>query len=97
MVSGSPRRACITKFEITRPSSGCRRGPYVLKMRAAADRATGAALNAIDPTLTGFRERGGKLILFHGWSDPAIAAGNSINYYESGLSSLGSTERESGG
>ena len=62
---------------------------------AAADRATGAALNAIDPTLTGFRERGGKLILFHGWSDPAIAAGNSINYYESVLSSLGPTRAQS--
>jgi len=62
---------------------------------AAADGATGAALNAIDPTLTGFRERGGKLILFHGWSDPAIATGNSIDYYESVLSRLGPTRAES--
>src|ERR1035438_2609079 len=54
----------------------------------AADRATGATLNAIDPKLTAFRERGGKLILFHGWSDPAIAAENSIDYYESVLSTL---------
>jgi feruloyl esterase len=56
---------------------------------AAADQATGATLNAIDPKLTAFRERGGKLILFHGWSDPAIATENSIDYYESVLANLG--------
>jgi len=61
---------------------------------AAADAATGATLNATDPDLTAFRERGGKLILFHGWSDPAIAAENSINYYESVVSNVAPT-RES--
>ncbi|MGA3025713.1 MAG: tannase/feruloyl esterase family alpha/beta hydrolase [Bryobacteraceae bacterium] len=62
---------------------------------AAADAATGATLNAIDPDLTAFRERGGKLILFHGWSDPAVAAGNTIDYYESVLSNLGPKRRPS--
>src|ERR1035438_246052 len=56
---------------------------------AAADAATGATLNATDPDLTAFRERGGKLILFHGWSDPAIAAESTINYYESVVAKLG--------
>jgi feruloyl esterase len=55
---------------------------------AAADAATAGTLNAMDPDLTAFGARGGKLILFHGWSDPAVAAGNTINYYESVLSSL---------
>jgi feruloyl esterase len=54
----------------------------------AADAATGATLNATDPDLTAFRARGGKLILFHGWSDPAIAAGSTINYYETVMSKL---------
>jgi feruloyl esterase len=62
---------------------------------AFADAATGANLNAINPDLTAFRERGGKLILFHGWSDPAIATGNTINYYESVLSNLGRIPRQS--
>jgi feruloyl esterase len=62
---------------------------------AAADAATGATLNATDPDLTAFREHGGKLILFHGWSDPAIATENSINYYESVLSNLGPTRGQS--
>ena len=28
-----------------------------------------------------FRDRGGKLILYHGWSDAAIAPRNTIDYY----------------
>ena len=62
---------------------------------AAADSATGATLNATDPDLSAFRGRGGKLILFHGWSDPAIATENSIDYYESVLSNLGPVRGQS--
>jgi hypothetical protein len=40
-------------------------------------------LNATDPDLSGFRDRGGKLILWHGWSDAALTALDSIEYYES--------------
>jgi len=42
-----------------------------------------ATLNATDPDLSRFERRGGKLILFHGWSDAAIPARNTIDYYES--------------
>ncbi len=49
----------------------------------AADEKTAEALNAIDPDLKAFKARGGKLILYHGWNDPAISALNTINYYES--------------
>jgi feruloyl esterase len=38
-----------------------------------ADEKTAHALNATDPDLHGFASRGGKLILYHGWNDPAIA------------------------
>jgi feruloyl esterase len=40
-----------------------------------------AILNATDPDLRPFRDRGGKLVMFHGWSDPAISALNSIDYW----------------
>jgi tannase/feruloyl esterase len=40
-------------------------------------------LNATNPDLRAFRDRGGKLIQYHGWSDQLIAAQNSIDYYES--------------
>jgi feruloyl esterase len=46
-------------------------------------------LNATNPNLRGFRERGGKLIQYHGWNDQLITPLNSINYYESVLSFFG--------
>ncbi len=42
-----------------------------------------AIFNATDPDLSAFRANGGKLIQYHGWSDPDITPLNSINYYES--------------
>jgi feruloyl esterase len=57
-----------------------------------ADAKLAQVLNATDPDLRKFRERGGKLILYHGWNDPAIAAGNTINYYESVVKRMGKNE-----
>jgi feruloyl esterase len=43
--------------------------------------------NATSPDLSAFRDNGGKLIQYHGWSDPDITPLNSINYYESVVNS----------
>ena len=52
-------------------------------------------LNATDPNLKAFRQRGGKLLQYHGWNDQLITPLNSINYYESVLSFFGGgQERE---
>ena len=44
---------------------------------------TASELDSTNPDLTAFKAHGGKLILYHGWNDPAISPWNSIAYYES--------------
>jgi len=55
----------------------------------AVDDKVGSIVNAVSPDLRAFKARGGKLILYHGWNDTAISAGNTINYYQSVLSKMG--------
>jgi hypothetical protein len=50
---------------------------------AFGDAKLGSVLNSTSPDLRSFRARGGKLIQYHGWGDPAIAPASSIEYYES--------------
>ncbi|MBV9435958.1 MAG: tannase/feruloyl esterase family alpha/beta hydrolase [Acidobacteria bacterium] len=60
-----------------------------------ADSKEAENLNATDPNLEPFRARGGKLILYHGWNDPAISALNSINYFEDVGKKMGKSSAES--
>ncbi len=54
-----------------------------------ADDKLAAVMNATDADLKKFKARGGKLILYHGWSDAAIPPVNAIRYYESVVSKMG--------
>jgi feruloyl esterase len=60
-------------------------------VKMAADR-VGPQLNATNPDLSAFEKREGKLILFHGWADAAIAPVNAINYYDSVLHKMGESK-----
>jgi hypothetical protein len=60
----------------------------------AAEEKTAGALNATDPDLKKFKARGGKLILYHGWDDPAIPAVNTVNYYESVIAIMGQRDAD---
>jgi hypothetical protein len=48
-------------------------------------------VDSTDPDLSQFRAGGGKLIQYHGWSDPAIPARGSIVYYEDVGRTMGDT------
>jgi feruloyl esterase len=61
----------------------------VEKDAAFAKKKLGSTLDAFDPDLRKFRDRGGRLILYHGWNDPSISPLNTINYYQSVVASLG--------
>jgi feruloyl esterase len=61
---------------------------------AAADEKFGALMNATDPDLGAFKARGGKLVMYHGWNDQLIQAGNSIDYYTSVVRTMGAPEAD---
>jgi len=56
---------------------------------ARAEEVDGGAAKAMDPDLSAFAERGGKLILYHGTTDGLIPYGNTVNYYNSVVDTLG--------
>jgi len=53
------------------------------------DAKLGPIFNNMNPDLSAFQAHGGKLIQYHGWSDPDISPLNSVNYYESVVDLMG--------
>jgi feruloyl esterase len=58
----------------------------------------GQEIHAVNPDLTKFKARGGKLLIYHGWSDGgsggAISALNTIAYYDSVLKQMGPNQND---
>ena len=46
-------------------------------------------VDATDPDLSRFAARGGKLIMYHGWNDPAISPWNTIHYFSAVQKTMG--------
>ncbi len=57
-----------------------------------AEQADSDTLNALDPDLSEFFDNGGKLISYHGWSDPQISPANATQYYQSVVDTFGSRD-----
>ena len=55
---------------------------------------TGPALDANDPDLRPLRDAGGKLLVYHGWSDADISPLGTIDYYEEVVRTVGGDDAE---
>ncbi len=60
-----------------------------------ADDSLAGKLNATSPDLKKFKDRGGKLIMYHGWSDAAIPPVATVNYYKNVISKMGAKDTAS--
>ena len=52
----------------------------------------GQALDSNDPDLRSLRDRGGKLIVYHGWSDADISPLGAIDYFEKVVAVVGESK-----
>jgi len=59
-----------------------------------SDDKMGPILNGTNADLKAFKARGGKLLLYHGWSDAALPPTNTIHYYESVIAKMGKKQTE---
>ena len=64
---------------------------------ALADR-KGGYMNAMDPDLSAFKKRGGRLLIYHGWNDGAsggaISPLNTLDYYANVLAEMGPKQED---
>jgi hypothetical protein len=67
-------------------------GSYMQFFRDSVER-VGPVMASDNPDLRGFRKRGGKLVIWHGWSDQLINAQGTVDYYDRVAGRMGGLKR----
>jgi feruloyl esterase len=96
-VVGGPEPAALTidhyKYVVFKDAAWDWRTFDIDRDVAVADKVDGGTINAVNPNIQPFTGHGGKLLLYHGWADPLVAPGTSINYYNSVAKALGGASK----
>jgi hypothetical protein len=67
--------------------------PFTQQKPAGSGRTYTEALDAVDPDLKEFKNRGGKLILYHGFADPFVTPLSTLNYYDRVIEEMNGLDR----
>jgi feruloyl esterase len=62
-----------------------------------ADKKLASEINATNPDLKAFRAHGGKLLLYHGWTDPGASPLETLDYFENVVATLSGKKAETPG
>jgi feruloyl esterase len=64
----------------------------VAKHLDMARQADAGTISATSPNIQPFLDRGGKLLIYHGWGDTNVPPRSSVNYYDKLVEALGATQ-----
>jgi len=65
---------------------------FEIDAETALAKKMGGIIDAVETDMSKFKNRGGKLLLYHGWADPAIQPEHTVNYYNSVLATMGKNQ-----